>query len=507
LKESYTLGSLFDGIGGFPYAASFYGVKTLWASEIIPECIDVTKRHFPDMVHVGDITKLHGNQLAPVDIITFGSPCQGLSQAGLRRGLADERSGLFMEAIRIIQEMKEATNGEYPKFAVWENVVGALSSSGRRDFKAVLEAFTEAEVPMPCSGAWANAGMVRSGGVDLAWCVYDAQYFGTAQRRRRLFLIADFRGKCAGQVLFVPKSLQGYFEAGGTPKQGLAAYAQSGAHTTGIGIDGYNAQITGDVSATLGVNCGMSTGRNGVVEVLNDQGGDSLNVERKEISPTLRCQAHGNLPIIAAKPPTAYTLQGSMIGRSDENGPQGDGINQDVSFTLNTVDRHAVCMATGQTNAEVLENKSPTLVAGHEHPIVTYPKIAGTLCASGAGLSRPAGMCSETDFCIVQTDVAAVDCRNMRETPEVSGTLQAKAASGGYSLNYQNPVRTGYLVRRLTPTECERLQGFPDDWTKYGASGKEISDSKRYQMLGNSVAVPCVAYLLQGITDILRGDC
>jgi DNA (cytosine-5)-methyltransferase 1 len=196
-----------------------------------------------------------------------------------------------------------------------------------------------------------------------------------------------------------------------------------------------------------------------------------------------------------------------MIGRSDENGPQGDGINQDVSFTLNTVDRHAVCMATGQTNAEVLENKSPTLVAGHEHPIVTYPKIAGTLCASGAGLSRPAGMCSETDFCIVQTDVAAVDCRNMRETPEVSGTLQAKAASGGYSLNYQNPVRTGYLVRRLTPTECERLQGFPDDWTKYGASGKEISDSKRYQMLGNSVAVPCVAYLLQGITDILRGDC
>jgi DNA (cytosine-5)-methyltransferase 1 len=137
---------------------------------------------------------------------------------------------------------------------------------------------------------------------------------------------------------------------------------------------------------------------------------------------------------------------------------------------------------------------------------VTYPKIAGTLCASGAGLSRPAGMCSETDFCIVQTDVAAVDCRNMRETPEVSGTLQAKAASGGYSLNYQNPVRTGYLVRRLTPTECERLQGFPDDWTKYGASGKEISDSKRYQMLGNSVAVPCVAYLLQGITDILRGD-
>ena len=610
--------------------------------------------------------------------------------SGKRLGLAGERSGLFLEAIRIIREMQEATNGEYPKFALWENVPGALSSSSRRDFKAVLEAFTDAEVPMPGSGRWANAGMVRGRGVDLAWCVYDAQYFGTAQRRRRIFLIADFRGQRSGEILFVPKSLSGYFAAGGTPRQGPAAYAQSGAGTAGAGIDGYNAQMTGHVAATLGTNCGMSTGRNGViempdgmgaavpaismrircgcegggkgpllqieksgtlatgndqylfapknaVEILNDQGGDSLSVEKGGVSPTLRSQTHGNLPI------TAYAIQGSMIGRADGNGPQGDGINENVSFTLNTIDRHAVCMATGQdeqpptvaagfdlqqitsktnrstlkpvqptlcgagsphvvtaplcmatgqSNAEIMEEKSPTLVAGHEQPIVTHPQIAGTLCASGAGLSRPAGQGNELDFCVVsagfkhkagsqsgsigfqeetaptllagqqsavmkayvigayhsggmlsdnpqsgfyETDTArtldlnggnpccnqggmavvegadgpeaaAVDCRNLRETDEVSGTLLAKAASGGYSLNYQNPVRTGLCVRRLTPTEAERLQGYPDGWTEAGADGRAISDTKRYQMLGNSVAVPCVAYIMQGIRDAVGGE-
>ena len=638
--DQLTLGSLFDGIGGFPYAASFYGIMPPWASEIGPECVSVTKKHFPDMEHFGDITKLHGGKLPPVDIITFGSPCQDLSVAsGKRLGLAGERSGLFLEAIRIIREMQEATNGEYPKFALWENVPGALSSSSRRDFKAVLEAFAETEVPMPGSGRWANAGMVRGRGVDLAWCVYDAQYFGTAQRRRRIFLVADFRGTRAGEILFVPKSLSGYFAAGGTPRQGTAAYAQSGAGTAGAGIDGYNAQMTGHVAATLGTNCGMSTGRNGViemltgmgaavsaismrircgcegggkgpllqieksgtlatgndqylfapknaVEILNDQGGGSISVEKGGVSPTLRSQTHGNLPI------TAYAIQGSMIGRTDGNGPQGDGINENVSFTLNTIDRHAVCMATGQSNAEIMEEKSPTLVAGHEQPIVTHPQIAGTLCASGAGLSRPAGQGNELDFCVVSAgfkhkagsqsgsigfqeetaptllagqqsavmkayvigayhsggmlsdnpqsgfyeadtsrtldlnggnpccnqggmavvegadgpEAAAVDCRNLRETDEVSGTLLAKAASGGYSLNYQNPVRTGLCVRRLTPTEAERLQGYPDGWTETGADGRAISDTKRYQMLGNSVAVPCVAYIMQGIRDAVGGE-
>ena len=488
------------------------------------------------MAHAGDVTQLHGGKLPPVDIVTFGSPCQGLSMAGQRRGLADERSGLFMEAIRIIDEMREATHGEYPRFALFENVPGALSSAGGRDFAAVLQSFTKTEIPMPYSGRWANAGMVRGGGVDLAWCVYDAQYFGTAQRRRRLFLVCDFAGKCAGEILFVPKSLRGYFEAGGTPRQGAAAFAESRPDTAGAG--------------TLTAGNGRYQFIPQKVEILNDQGGESLSVERTGIAPTLRSQTHGNLPVIAS----------------------------------------ALCVGSGQAHAGILDNQSPTLTAAHEQPIVTHPQIAGTLCASGAGLSRPAGQGNELDFCVVSAGfkhkagsqsgsigfqeetaptllagqqsavmkayvvgayhsggmlsdnpksgfyeadtsrtldlnggnpccnqggvavvedadgAAAVDCRNLRETDEVSGTLLAKAASGGYSLNYQNPVRTGLCVRRLTPTEAERLQGYPDGWTESGADGRAISDTKRYQMLGNSIAVPCVAYIMQGIRDAVGGE-
>ena len=556
-KKQLTLGSLFDGIGGFPYAASFYGIRPLWASEIVPECVAVTKRHFPDMAHLGDITKLHGGMIPPVDILTFGSPCQGLSLAGRRLGLADERSGLFMEAIRIIREMQEATHGKYPQFAIFENVPGALSSNGRRDYQAVLEAFTDAQVPMPESGRWANAGMARGRGVDLAWIIYDAQHFGTAQRRRRLFLVADFRGKRAGEILFVPKSLRGYFEAGGTPRQGITAFTESGAGAAGA-----------------------------VIEILNDQGGDSMTVERGGLSPTLRSQTHGNLPIVAA----GFDLQ-QITSKTNRSSLKP------VQPTLcGTGNPHVIirplCMGTGQSNAAILGDQAPTLTAAHERPLLIHPQLAGTLCASGAGLSRPAGMGSELDFCIVSAgfkhkasaaagsigyqeetaptlvagqessvmkayvigayysggmmsdnphsgiyeaetsrtldlnggnpccqqggtvivevpggegsvDVAAVDCRNYREVLEASGTLQAKSKSGGYSLNYQNPVRIGCHVRRLTPTEAERLMGFPDFWTAYGCDGKEISDSKRYSMLGNSIAVPCVAYIMQGITDVL----
>lgn len=520
-ESSYTLGSLFDGIGGFPYAASFYNIKPLWASEIMPSAVSITKRHFPAMEHVGDVTQLHGGKLPPVDIITFGSPCQGLSVAGKRLGLADERSGLFSEAIRIIREMREATHGEYPQIAIWENVPGALSSDGGRDFKTVLEAFTEDEVPMPRSGRWANAGMVRSGGIDLAWCVYNAQHFGVPQRRRRVFLIVDFRGQCAGEILFIPKSLRGYFSTGGTPRQGAAANACRGAEAAG----GAAAQLKPD--------------------------GDSPK----------SC---------ACVPQLARTL----MARADSSPCADRGQNV------------VVCAASGHTNAEIMTDQCPTLTCVHDQPLIAHPKTSGTLCGSGAGLSRPAGMASECDFCVtycvqagiinrkaengpsgsgikenlsftlLATDhphavtdaipindkatrykgggpsrngdgsgnglgvgkagdpsptltagdrhaVAAVDCRNCRESPEMSGTLQAKA-TGGYSLNFQNPVRRGYVVRRLTPVECERLQGYPDNWTAQGCDGKPISDARRYQMLGNSVAVPCVAYIMQGIRDALK---
>ena len=232
-RMSMTLGSLFDGIGGFPYAGSFYKIEPVWASEILPQAVSVTMRHFPGMAHVGDITKLDGAKLPPVDIITFGSPCQDLSTAGKRAGLSGERSGLFAEAMRIIFEMRRATNGRYPRYALWENVPGAMSSTGGRDFQSVLEAFTKTEIPMPASGRWANAGMVRGGGVDLAWRVLNAQYHGVPQRRCRIFLICDFGGTSAGEILFVEEGVRGHIAPGGEARQAIAADAQRGAGITG----------------------------------------------------------------------------------------------------------------------------------------------------------------------------------------------------------------------------------------------------------------------------------
>lgn len=205
MNKALKIGSLFDGIGVFPLAASKYGITQTWASEIEKAPISITKRHFPNMVHLGDITKINGGKIPLVDVITFGSPCQNLSQIGKREGLAGSQSSLFYQAIRIIEEMRCATNGLYPTIAVWENVMGAFSSNNRLDFKAVLESFTGTDVPIPPTGRWANAGMVRGGKADVCWRVLDARYWGKPtipQRRRRIFLVADFRGERSKEILF-----------------------------------------------------------------------------------------------------------------------------------------------------------------------------------------------------------------------------------------------------------------------------------------------------------------
>ena len=199
-----TLGSLFDGIGGWLISAKRNGIRPVWASEIESFPIAVTKHHFPDVIHLGSVTDMNGDEVEPVDIITSGSPCQDLSVAGKRKGLKGERSGLFFESVRVVREMRAATGGLFPSFYVWENVPGAFSSNKGRDFLAVIEALTEAAVPMPKSGKWANAGMVRSRRCDVSWRVLDAQYWGVPQRRKRIFLIADYRtiGERRPEVFF-----------------------------------------------------------------------------------------------------------------------------------------------------------------------------------------------------------------------------------------------------------------------------------------------------------------
>ena len=212
-----TLGSLFDGIGVFPLAASRCDIRPLWASEIEAAPISITRRHFPDMAHLGDITKLDGGAIPPVHVLTFGSPCQNLSQIGRREGLDGTKSGLFFHAIRIIQEMRKATNDLYPVISIWENVMGAFSSNDRMDFRAVLSAFTAADISMPASGRWAGAGMVRGRTPDLAWRLMDAQHWASPRlaRRQRIFLVADFGGRRSHEILFKPRAVQSISASGG----------------------------------------------------------------------------------------------------------------------------------------------------------------------------------------------------------------------------------------------------------------------------------------------------
>jgi DNA (cytosine-5)-methyltransferase 1 len=278
---------------------------------------------------------------------------------------------------------------------------------------------------MPESGKWANAGMVRGRGVDVAWIVKDAsKHYRVPQRRKRVFLVASFGEKCAAKILFIPQSLSGYFAARENEGQGASAALESGSGSPNYGRP---AAFIGGASPSAG-GIGYS----------------------EQVAPTLRAGPGSTMMPCVCEPAFARTL--TARGDSSPCADRGQNV---------------VCVAGGQANAGIIEGNCPTLTAAHEQPYLVHPKISGTLCASGAGLSRPAGMASETDLCVAYSDIAAVDCRNMRENGQLSGTLQSKS-TGGYALNAQNPVRTGYILRRLTPIEAERLMAFPDNWTKYG---------------------------------------
>ena len=671
-RKMAKLGSLFDGSGGFPLAGSLCGIIPVWASEIEPYPIAITRSRFPGMRHLGDIRKINGAEIEPVDIITFGSPCQDLSVAGKRAGLKHEdngyeettRSGLFMEAVRIIKEMREATNGEYPRFALWENVPGAFSSNKGEDFRTVLDALIRiqepgASVPPVPKGGWAYADSYCGDGWSLAYRTLDAQYWGVPQRRRRIYLVADFRGKCAGEILFKRQGLRGYFAESRTPREGIAAdterdadaddrnagclnpwdnqstrifppdaqyqtlYAaeKGGGQLHGVCIPINTMIATRDKA--MGRGTGLGIGKDGEPQftisaahehavccpILDDQGGQQINVRNDGKSPTLRAEMHGNVPCVVAftqnqrnevrdlreksgalaaergmkqqtyvvqsagfkagqskagglgyqeecaatlsaqasgvEPTvcvaydargngdgaivntitgdhenriTDYTtvicLQGNGIDRSETAGCNGNGWKEDVCYTLNTIDRPGVAYAM-QGFGDYKESE----------------------CGSGL---KARDFKDATDLVV---ECAGVDCRNMNEYNELYPTLQAKP-NGGQSLNFSGAVRTRYIVRRLTPTECARLQGFPDEWghpdhkddftdeeytfwmdvrnTHAAINGKAErqytkeqmlawynklhTDSAEYRMWGNGIALPTALYVMQGIAEELTND-
>ena len=642
--KKLTLCSLFDGSGGFCLGGLLAGIQPVSCSEIEPFPIRVTTKRLPGVKHLGDINSIHGDEIEPVDIITFGSPCTDMSVAGKRAGLGGQQSCLFYQAIRIVKEMRCATDGKYPRFIVWENVPGAFSSNKGEDFKAVLEAVCSVKderisIPGPPRGKWANAGTVMGDGFSLAWRVFDAQFWGIPQRRKRIYLVADFAGGSAGKVLFESEGVSGYSAEGFRAWQGAAGGAADRAGAAG-GIclndqGGQRMDVTDDVTCTLRaeahhppcvlesagfctehsaqargigyeeetsptlragtvpaavalyenhsqdtrytgpletaptVNATYGMGGNNqpfVVETPKTlkirsgcEGGGKGAIIQDDKSATLSCnndqtvfvpfckgyRAHykGDAPTwkdgkvantlntfdvgesrcnelvvqaygICSKDSNAMksdnpysgfyeadtsrtldgnggnpscnqggiavvSVQGSMIGREDKNGPQGSGVNEDVSFTLNATDHHAVAYPTYCTSK-------------NSHFTRAEKELANTLVA--------------TDY----------------KDPPVINDVQAEPE---------------YIVRRLTPTECARLQGFPDWWCSglgteepteddlafwrevfethrriAGTSAKPKtdkqiikwlkdphSDSAEYKMWGNGVALPNVYFVLSGI--------
>ena len=475
--ETMTLGSLFDGIGGWLLAARHAGITTVWASEIEPFPCSVTARHFPDVKQLGDITQIDPDEIEPLDIVCAGSPCQDLSIAGKRKGLNGERSGLFRTAVDLVRRMRERTAGKYPRFFVWENVPGAFSSNKGADFRAVLEEIGQTEIPIPQHGKWANAGMVECDACQIAWRVLDAQYWGVPQRRRRIFLVADFAadGRCAGEILFEPEGMSGDPATGEGAREGTAGGTEDCARTSGAltpwdvqsrriydengkmaalysgdgqgthngavfiraaGFIGKAAPSAGSIGYTRECAHTLIAGKEMHVAIYDmTHANEVMRPVKDGIVPTLnaRMGTGGNqVPVVHA-----YCIAGNTIDRKIENGGNGKGVLAETAYTLNTVDRHAVATIYGAKSYSEYE-------AG---------KVA-TLRASG----------------------------------------------GAYGGGSENLALSYSIVRRLTPTECERLQGLEDGYTDGG------SDTARYKALGNGMAQPCADYVIRRIAEVTRAE-
>lgn len=390
------------------------------------------------MKHLGDITQIRGDAVPPVDVIIGGSPCQDLSVAGKRAGLAGERSGLYMEQIRIIKEMRSSVRangylwGGAPRYMVWENVPGAFSSNGGEDFRVVLEEAArivepECVIPRPPRGKWTNAGAIMGCGWSIAWRVHDAQFWGVPQRRRRIALVADFGGGSAPEILFERNGMRGDPAQSGAEGKETAADAENG---VGAAIQCGNPWDSQSERVYVGDGAWHSLNS-------NSSGGQSRDgILTREKCPYTTEEGYCGKDKKLFK---AYCIQGNCIDRADTAGCNGKGWrDDDMSYTLNTIDRPAVCVS-GDDVADTLD--------------ASYYKGCGE--------------------------------RGFKER-----TVVADRAA----------------VRRLTPLECERLQGYPDGWTDIGewvdSKGKrrQTTDSARYKALGNSIALPYWRYLLKRIS-------
>lgn len=541
-----TLGSLFDGIGGWQISAIHNGVRPVWSSEVEKFPLALTKVRFPNTKQLGDITKINGAEIEPVDIMCAGVPCQGTSIAGRRLGLNDRRSGLFYEFIRVFREMREATKGKYPKFIVWENPTGAFSSNKGNDFRVILEEITKTEIPMPRSGKWATAGMVRSRECEVAWRVLDAQYWGVPQRRKRIFLVADFRtdGRGAGEILFVEEGLSRNTDEGRKEREGITSDVKESvrdASTVEIYDITHNSEARKRPDGLVQtLTSRMGTGGNQVPIVFEKDVAVYDMVRRHDVC---RPQEDGTMPTVTASYGTGGNNVPIVVKSVTENG-DGDVFCSDTASTLTTGGGKpgqgypCICFEPGAASREgghiYTDNKAPTLRAkpGDNFPTV-YAIEGGGFRPShnGKGYSDSgvaptlstaerhsvcygfdlqggkAGVQIFKDICptlMTSHDMhsIAVDIYNGNITGDKACALTTAAGiSNGTS---PKVLETNRSVRKLTPLECERLQGLPDYYTF--VDDKTCSDSARYKGLGNGMAQPCADYIIKRITEVTNGN-
>ena len=486
MNKPLTLGSLFDGSGGFPLAGLLAGIVPVWSSEIEPFAIRVTEKRLPQVQHFGNISGLHGAKLPPVDIITFGSPCQDMSIAGKRTGLNGSRSSLFHEAIRIIREMRCASNGKYPRYIVWENVPGAFSSNGGEDFRCVLEAicsFKDSSISIPRpAGKWTKAGEILAESYSLAWRVLDAQYWGVPQRRKRIFLVADFDGASAGKILF--------------ESEGLSRYSPQSFRTWQAAA-GYFADSVGTSSSYC----------------LLDQGGIRMDVSLNKTG-TLRAQANHPPCVLAEDVPKTLKIR---CGHG--NGGRGALIQENISATLAT-----------NNDQTLFVPKAYGVCARHSNSMLSDNPNSGFYEAQTSRTIDTSNQSPDKN----QGGIIVLEGNGSRPSHRGDGYKESETM---YTLNTveTHAICTEYLVRRLTPQECALLQGLPpwwcenlemdkpteDEitywqsvWNEWNAlNGKQPksrnqvvkwlqnphSDAAEYMMYGNAICMSCGFFVLSGI--------
>lgn len=476
------------------------------------------------VIHLGDITKIHGDQIEPVDCITFGSPCQDLSIAGRRAGLAGGRSGLFVEAVRIIKEMRKATNGMYPTFAIWENVPGAFSSNGGEDFRVVLEEVARVEQPdaivprPPRGGRWSKAGAIAGAGWSLAWRQLDAQHWGVPQRRKRIALVVDFAGGRAGEILFERESLPGH------PDQSIPTWKEA-ARTAGNRPAGNDRVVAegGRNAYTLKIRGGCAGGGKGAlvqtektgtlstlqdqtlfqpVPILNDQGGGKMDVSYDVVG-TLRANAKGHDQIVFDALPFDTTQLTSP--QNGSNPHWGDPCHPLAASAHTPSAVVKVFDARGNGNGQIV----PMITGNHESRITDYTAIAvdlynGAVTGDTATSITCRSIASHSGPQVMESYGIGNGQAHASVTKEKSGTLDTMHDAQAVAIEHMEPPRAiSWIVRRLTPTECERLQGYPDGWTDIGewtdTKGKKhkAADSPRYKALGNSIALPQWFWIVQ----------